>query len=92
MGMGIYADIFAFTDFRLFLAEYFRVRSEKESSFTQAHICRKLGLPNTHRFFSDILRGGKPFSPTKTEGLGDVDPQTNQGGRKARITKSDFTK
>ena len=69
MRMGIYADIFAFTDFRLFLAEYFRVRSEKESSFTQAHICRKLGLPNTHRFFSDILRGGKPLSPTKTEGL-----------------------
>ncbi len=67
--MATYADIFAFTDFRKFLAEYFKVRSEKESSFTQAYICRKLGLPNTRSFFSDVLRGGKPLSPSKTEAL-----------------------
>ena len=67
--MEVYADIFAFTDFRLYLAEYFKVRSEKERSFTKAYICRKLGQPNTRSFFSDILRDRKPLSPAKTEGL-----------------------
>lgn len=65
-------DIFAYPDFRLYLSDYMRIRSGRDPSFTQAFICRKLGLPNSRSFFGDVIRGTKPLTPAKTEALLDV--------------------
>jgi uncharacterized protein (TIGR02147 family) len=62
-------DIFAYSDYRAYLAEYFRARSARDRAFSQAYICRKLGLPNSRSFFADVIRGRKPLTPSKTEAM-----------------------
>ncbi len=60
-----YPEVFNFTDYRLFLSEYLKEREKHEKAFTQAHICRRLGLPNSRSYFGDVLRGQRPLTPSK---------------------------
>jgi uncharacterized protein (TIGR02147 family) len=64
-----FADVYRFSDFRIFLAEYLEARRKREKSFTQAHVCRKLGLPNSRSYLSDVIRGSKPLTPSKTTAM-----------------------
>ncbi|MEO7425760.1 MAG: TIGR02147 family protein [Fibrobacteria bacterium] len=64
-----FADIYSFTDYRPFLALYIQERGKADKSFTQARICRQLGLPNSRSFLGDVIRGFKPLTATKAEGL-----------------------
>lgn len=64
-----YPEIFAYSDYRSYLAEYFRARSGQDKAFTHAYVCRRLGLPNSRSFFANVLNGRKPLSPSKTESM-----------------------
>jgi uncharacterized protein (TIGR02147 family) len=64
-----YPSVYAYSDFRRFLAAYFEARSRREKRFTQTFICRKLGLPNSRSFFGDVIRGQKPLTAPKTGSL-----------------------
>ncbi len=57
--MKKFADIFQYTHFRKFLAEYQNARSQVEPGFNRTSICVQLGLPKTRSYFADILRGKK---------------------------------
>lgn len=49
-------DIFAFTDFRAFLAAYYEGRKAKKDGFSHRFIAEKVGASSTG-WFSDILKG-----------------------------------
>jgi len=55
-------DIFQYTHFRKYLAEYQELRAASDPSFTRTEICNLLGLPKTRSYFADVLRG-KRVSP-----------------------------
>lgn len=57
--MEDFADIYQFTHFRKFLAEYQRQRAQVEPEFTRTEICNRLGLEKTRSYFADVLRGKK---------------------------------
>lgn len=52
-------DIFQYTHFRKYLAEYQGARALVEPSFSRTEICARLGLPKTRSYFADVLRGKK---------------------------------
>jgi uncharacterized protein (TIGR02147 family) len=56
--------IFAYNNFREYLADFYAYRSEIDPKFTKAFICKQLGLPNSRSYFADVLNG-KPVSPLK---------------------------
>lgn len=64
-----FADIYRFSDFRKFLAEYIVARGNQEKTFTHAYVCRKLGLPNSRSYLSDVIRGSKPLTASKTTAM-----------------------
>ena len=57
--MEKFADIFQFTHFRKYLAEYQSARVQVEPAFSRTEICARLGLPKTRSYFADVLRGKK---------------------------------
>lgn len=54
-----YVDIFQYTHFRKFLAEYQSARAKDCPEFNRTEICNRLGLPKTRSYFADVLRGKK---------------------------------
>lgn len=75
-----YADIFEFTKFRKFLAEYLENRLKAEPGFSRAEFCRQLGFPNTRSYINDVLRG-KRVSDNMTSRFADVmglDPKESE--------------
>ena len=50
-------NIFDFTRFRKFLAEYQERRQAAEPSFSRTEFCNLLGLPNTRSYFNDVVQG-----------------------------------
>lgn len=52
-------DIFNYTDFRLYLNDYQKMRQEEDPSFSRSHICRLLGIPQTRSYFNDVVQGKK---------------------------------
>lgn len=60
--------VFEFTDFRAYLEHWQKWRQGRDASFTRTEVARRLGLPRTRSFFTDILRG-KPLSATFLERL-----------------------
>lgn len=50
---------FAYNDFRVFLQEWWTARHEREPSFSKSEASRRLGLPNTRSYFTDVLAGKK---------------------------------
>lgn len=55
----MYANIFEFTKFRKFLAEYQERRQAAEPNFSRTEFCNLLGLPNTRSYFNDVVQGKK---------------------------------
>jgi uncharacterized protein (TIGR02147 family) len=57
-------DIFAYLDCRAYLREYYRVRSERDKTFSHRTICTKLGQgPGSRSYFNNILAGRVRISP-----------------------------
>jgi len=50
-------NIFEFTRFRRYLAEYQERRNQTDPEFTRTEFCRQLGLPNTRSYFNDVIQG-----------------------------------
>ena len=61
--MSEYTNIFEFTRFRKFLAEYQEKREAADPSFTRTEFCNRLGLPRTRSYFNDVVHG-KALSQT----------------------------
>lgn len=55
----MYANIFEFTKFRKYLAEYQERRQASEPGFSRTEFCNLLGLPNTRSYFNDVVQGKK---------------------------------
>ena len=55
--MSSFVNIFDFTRFRKFLAEYQERRQASEPTFSRTEFCNLLGLPNTRSYFNDVVQG-----------------------------------
>lgn len=55
--MSTQLNIFEFTRFRRYLAEYQERRFQADPDFTRTEFCRQLGLPNTRSYFNDVIQG-----------------------------------
>lgn len=53
----MFANIFEFTKFRKYLAEYQERRQASEPGFSRTEFCCQLGLPNTRSYFNDVVQG-----------------------------------
>lgn len=64
--------IYEFHDFRAWLAAWYAWRStDVEPGLSKSEVSRRLGLPNTRSYFTDILRG-KPISAVFVERVVDL--------------------
>lgn len=52
-------SIYNYSDFRKFLNDYQRLRYKADKQFSRVQICRKLGIPKSRSFFSDVINGKK---------------------------------
>lgn len=59
-------NLFSYTDFRKYLADWLDARREVEPGFNRAEMHRRLGLPNTRSYLPDLL-AGKEMSGTFLE-------------------------
>ena len=50
-------NIYDFTRFRKYLAEYQERRQAAEPTFSRTEFCNLLGLPNTRSYFNDVVQG-----------------------------------
>lgn len=55
--MSSFVNIFDFTRFRKYLAEYQERRQASEPTFSRTEFCNLLGLPNTRSYFNDVVQG-----------------------------------
>lgn len=55
--MSTFVNIFDFTRFRKYLAEYQERRRASEPTFSRTEFCNLLGLPNTRSYFNDVVQG-----------------------------------
>jgi len=58
--------VYGYTDFRKFLTDWLEARQRLDRKFNRSEVHRRLGLPNTRSYLSDIL-AGKDVSPTFLE-------------------------
>ena len=58
--------IYGYTDYRKFLVDWMEARQAVERRFNRSEMHRRLGLPNTRSYLSDVL-AGKDISPTFLE-------------------------
>ena len=52
-------SIYEYNDFRKFIADYYKIRHEQDSSYTKTLMSRCLGLPNSRSYISHVLKGKK---------------------------------
>lgn len=50
-------NLYAYNDFRRYLADWLAARKAEDPRFTGAEVHRRLGLPNTRSFYPDIVAG-----------------------------------
>ena len=50
-------NLFAYNDFRRYLADWLAAKKAEDPRFTGAEVHRRLGLPNTRSFFPDVVSG-----------------------------------
>ncbi|MEN9307035.1 MAG: hypothetical protein RL173_967 [Fibrobacterota bacterium] len=58
--------IYGYTDYRKFLEDWLEARQRLDRKFNRSEMHRRLGLPNTRSYLSDVL-AGKEVSPTFLE-------------------------
>ena len=49
--------VYAYTDFRIFLSDWVEARQAEDKRFNRSELHRRLGLPNTRSYLSDVLTG-----------------------------------
>ena len=49
--------VYGYNDFRKFLADWYAARHLEELTLTKSEMSRRLGLPNTRSYFTDVLGG-----------------------------------
>ncbi len=59
-------SIYEYSDFRRFLQDWYDTERTRRGKFSKTEVSRRLGLPNTRNYFSDLL-GGKALSETFLE-------------------------
>jgi uncharacterized protein (TIGR02147 family) len=64
-------NIFEYNDFRKFLIDYQTARQKQDKEFTKSELTRRMNLPNTRSYFTDVLKG-KRVTPTFIERFIDV--------------------
>lgn len=52
-------SIYEYSDFRKYLNDYQRERYKTDKQFSRVQLCRKLGIPKSRSFFSDVINGKK---------------------------------
>lgn len=52
-------NLYAYNDFRRYLADWLAERKAEDPRFTGAEVHRRLGLPNTRSFYPDVVAGRK---------------------------------
>lgn len=52
-------SIFGYQDFRRFLLDWWQARQALEPDLSKSEMSRRLGLPNTRSYFTDVLAGKK---------------------------------
>ena len=55
--------IYGYTNYRLFLVDWLEMRQKLDRKFNRSELHRRLGLPNTRSYLSDVL-AGKDVTPT----------------------------
>lgn len=64
--------IFGYLDYRRFMQDYRKVRSENHSGFTHYYICHRLGMKNSRSYYNNITSGRKNISEETIEKLIDL--------------------
>jgi len=59
-------SVYAYNDFRKFLADWQAVCQERDPALHKSEMSRRLGLPRTRSYFTDVL-GGKKVTPVFLE-------------------------
>lgn len=49
--------VYRYHDVRLFLRDWWEHRHQKDPAFSKSEVSRRLGLPNTRSYFTDVLAG-----------------------------------
>jgi uncharacterized protein (TIGR02147 family) len=52
----IFPSIYAYNDFRKFIADFQKARKAQDSRYSKSCMSRALGLPNTRSYLTDVLR------------------------------------
>lgn len=52
-------SVYSYNDFRKYLADWHAHRQERDPEFSKSEVSRRLGLPRTRSFFTDVLAGRK---------------------------------
>jgi uncharacterized protein (TIGR02147 family) len=55
-------NVFAYIDFKQYLADYHKAVRETDPGFTHAYICHRLGQPNSRSFFDNVIKGRKTLT------------------------------
>lgn len=50
-------SVYAYHDFRQFLKDWWEARHQQEPDLSKSEMSRRLGLPNTRSYFTDVLAG-----------------------------------
>jgi uncharacterized protein (TIGR02147 family) len=50
-------SIYEYNDFRKFIADFQKAKSEQEPAYTKSRMSQLLGLPNSRSYLSDIMKG-----------------------------------
>jgi uncharacterized protein (TIGR02147 family) len=59
MTKPVLPNIYAYNNFRTYLADYQVARQRMEPAFSKSEFSRRLNLPNTRSYFMDIIKGKK---------------------------------
>jgi uncharacterized protein (TIGR02147 family) len=57
-------SIYAYNDFKIFLAEYQKALEKQDNRFSKSAICRQLGIPNSRSYFNDVVNQENPRKVT----------------------------
>ena len=77
-------NLFSYTDFRKFLADWLEAKRLSEPGFNRAEMHRRLGLPNTRSYLPDLL-AGKEMSSTFVDRFVTALELTSEEGRFFRV-------
>ena len=57
-------DLYAYIDYKKYLADYYTKRKAVDRSFTHTYICRRLGQLHSNSCFTNVINGRMSLTPT----------------------------